>query len=214
MDQVKKLLYLLINPIRFFEENNDDRDELFHFALFIVRMYIAIGIISGAIFIFLHNLTAEQSIKLTLSPERLVDTIFIFFIFIAILLFAFFIQATVAAIIIERFGKPIYWLVKWVTGKDDLLKAERISVYNTPFYALLMPGYLVLFTKSLIVLWAVLGAVIILSFIWQTIGIAKQYQLSYGKALFISFLPFLFFIGVFGLVFIYIGLNLGFENMF
>lgn len=211
MSQIKKLSYLLIDPVRFFEENNDDKNELFRFALFMVRIYIMIGIISGAIFIFLHNLTAEQSIKLTLSPERLVDTIFIF---IAILLFVFFIQATAAAIIIERFGKPIHWLVKWITGKDDLLKAERIAVYNTPFYALLMPGYLVLLTKSLIVLWAVLGAVIILSFIWQTIGIAKQYQLSYGKALFLSFLPFLFLIGVFGLIFIYIGLNLGFENMF
>jgi hypothetical protein len=212
MNQIKKLSYLLIDPVRFFEENNDNKDELFRFALFIVRMHFAIGIISLVIFILIHAFVAEQPIKPTLSFEKLVDTIFIF---IALLLFVFFVQAIAAAIIIEQFGRPIHWLVKWVTGKDDLLKAKRIAVYNTPFYALLVHEYLILLlTKSLIVLGIVFGAVIMFSFIWQTIGIAKQYQLSYKKAFFVSFLPFLILIGVFGLIFLYIGFNLGFENIF
>jgi len=207
MTQFKKLLYLITSPVQFFEKNNDDLDALFQFARFIVRLHIAIGLLGFAIFILVNTFITSQMEAFTFHIESPINAILIL---IGILLFAFFIQATAAAIIIEEFGRPVHWLVKLVSGKDDLLKAKRIAVYNTAFTALLLHEYLILLlTKSFVILGIVFGVIILLSFIWQTIGIAKQYQLSWKRAFFISFLPIIVFLGIFGLIFVYVGLSLG-----
>ena len=211
MNQLTKLLYFLSSPVKFFKENEDNEDTILKFAIFNIRLNIIIELIIIAIFIIVNMLVTDW--VTIFNSNKSISANFI--ICYVVLLIVGLIIKPFTTTTIAWYGKPLHWTIKWITGKDDLLKAKRISVYTATFSEFLIHGYVIfLLTKSPIILGIALGIVIALLFFWQTIGIAKQYELSYIKASYIFFIPFLILIGSLGIIFLYMGINLGFENMF
>lgn len=171
-----KLLELLFHPIRFFEQNRDGEEELLRFAVFIIRVSIVIEAVGLLFFI-------------SFTPQG-------FLLLAGVSVALWFFSALIGSYFAGEFGHAVNFLTKKLGGKDDALKGKRVSVYNMAFFALLLHSYLILLiADSLVVLGIFYAVVIPLSFIWQTIGIAKQYQFSWGRAFFISTSPFFVFFG-------------------
>jgi len=171
-DSFSKLWELLFHPIRFFEQNKDEEEELLKFAVFIIRVSIVIEAVG---LLFLLNLTSQEFVVLAGVSSVL-----------------WFFSAPIGAYVAREFGYAVNFLTKKLGGKDDPLKGKRVSVYNMAFFALLLHNYLLLLIfDSFVVLGIFYAITIFLSFVWQTIGIAKQYQFSWGRSLFISSSPFI-----------------------
>ena len=211
MSQLLKIYHLISNPISFFSDNNDNEDVLLRSIIFYIRLHIVVNLVILVILAFISFLVVNQTT--ILISEKLIDTKLIFYYGLVLLTFLFI--DPIKKTTLSWYGWPIHWLVKWVAGRDDFLRAKRVGAYSSIFYWFL--PYIVfvfLITKSFTLFLIIFWLVMLFLFIWQTIGIVEQYKISLGKSLFISFLPFLFLFGVLMLIFLYIGLNLGFENMF